>query len=93
MHAKNSGKGDLNLYSIIPIKSEKKSKTPKQIFKTKVPSKIYILKTKNVNITHDMTAYRPPTKLGVSDPKIAKTEIKIKETKIRFSKKSFFLRI
>jgi len=59
----------------------------------KLRSKLNILKTKKVKITHGKTAYLPPTKPAGNDPAIAKIEISINDNKIKFNKKSFFLNI
>jgi hypothetical protein len=93
LQANTSGNGDLYLNSTSPIKSENKSNIPKLFFMIKLSSKINILKTKKVKITHGKTAYLPPTKSAGKDPAIAKIEININDKKIRFNMKSFFLYI
>ena len=93
MQANTFGNGDLYLNSTSPIISENKNNIPKLFFMIKLSSKVNILKTKKVNITHDKTAYLPPTKPAGNDPAIAKIEISKNDNKIKFNKKSFFLNI
>ena len=93
MQDNNWGTGDLYLNSTNPINKDDISKIPQKFFNIKLFSIKNILKTKKIKIILGKTAYLPPTKFGVKAPAMANIDIKINDIKIKFNKKSFFLKI